>query len=64
MLHFTIPNMTCGGCAKSVTRALLSVDPHARIDTDPPKRAVRVDSTFDESAFRAALNEAGYPDKR
>lgn len=64
MLHFTIPNMTCGGCAKSVTRALLSVDPHARIDTDPPARAVRVDSTFDESAFRAALNEAGYPDKR
>ena len=26
MLRFYIPNMTCGGCAKSVTKALLSVD--------------------------------------
>lgn len=64
MFRFNIPNMTCGGCAKSVTRALLSVDPQARIETDPPTREVRVDSTFDESAFLAVLSEAGYPDKR
>lgn len=63
MLRFYIPNMTCGGCAKSVTKALLSVDPQARIETDPPAREVRVDSAADENAFRAALNEAGYPDK-
>ena len=31
MHRFYIPNMTCGGCAKSVTKALLSVDPQARI---------------------------------
>ncbi|HSP31409.1 MAG TPA: heavy-metal-associated domain-containing protein [Halomonas sp.] len=64
MLHFDIPSMTCGGCAKSVTKALLSVDPQARIETDPPMRKVRVDSALDESAFLAALREAGYPDKR
>ena len=64
MLRFYIPNMTCGGCAKSVTKALLSVDPQARIETDPPTREVRVESTMDESAFLAVLDEAGYPDKR
>ena len=64
MLRFHIPNMTCGGCAKSVKKALLSVDPQARIETDPPMRKVRVDSALDESAFLAALREAGYPDKR
>ncbi len=64
MLRFYIPNMTCGGCAQSVTKALLSVDPQARIETDPPAREVRVESTMDESAFLAALNEAGYPDKQ
>lgn len=62
MLRFHIPNMTCGGCAKSVTKALLSVDPQARIQTDPPAREVRVDSVVDESAFLAVLKEAGYPD--
>lgn len=61
MLRFQIPNMTCGSCARSVTKALQSVDPHARIETDPPAREVRVESAADESAFRAALGEAGYP---
>ncbi len=61
MMRFNIANMTCGGCAKSVTRALLSVDPRARIETDPPAREVRVDSDLDESVFLAVLSEAGYP---
>ncbi|MGO2347167.1 MAG: heavy-metal-associated domain-containing protein, partial [Providencia sp.] len=26
MINLTIPNMTCGGCAKSVTKALLDID--------------------------------------
>ena len=64
MHRFHIPNMTCGGCAKSVTKALLSVDPQARIETDPPAREVRVDSAMDESAFLVVLHEAGYPDKQ
>ena len=64
MLRFYIPNMTCGGCARSVTKALLSVDPHARVETDSPAREVRVESAVDESAFLAALSEAGYPDKQ
>ncbi len=64
MLHFYIPNMTCGGCAKSVTKALLSVDPQARIETDPATRDVRVDSALDKSAFLTVLSEAGYPNKQ
>ncbi|TCV97718.1 copper chaperone [Luteibacter rhizovicinus] len=64
MHRFYIPNMTCGGCAKSVTKALLSVDSQARIETDPSAREVRVDSALDESVFLAVLSEAGYPDKR
>lgn len=64
MLHFYIPNMTCGGCAKSVTKALLNVDPQARIDTDPSMGNVKVDSALDENAFLAALSAAGYPNKQ
>lgn len=61
MMRFNVANMTCGGCAKSVTKALLSVDPQARIETNPPAREVRIDSAMDESAFLAVLSEAGYP---
>lgn len=64
MLRFNIPNMTCGGCASSVRKALLSVDPQAHIETDPPAREVRVESAADETTLRAALADAGYPDKQ
>ncbi|PHV05725.1 heavy metal transport/detoxification protein [Janthinobacterium sp. BJB412] len=61
MMHFKVANMSCGGCAKSVAKALLSVDPQARIETDPPAREVRVESAVDESAFLTVLSEAGFP---
>lgn len=64
MIRFYIPNMTCGGCANSVTKALLSVDPQAHIQANPPAREVMVDSVLDESAFLTALSEAGYPDRQ
>lgn len=43
MFSFHIPNMTCGGCAKTVTRILHGVDPQARVETDPPRREARVE---------------------
>ncbi|AUU07999.1 copper chaperone [Serratia marcescens] len=61
MIRFHIPAMTCGGCASSVTRALLNVDPQARIQTDPARREVFIDSALQSDAFGAALDEAGFP---
>jgi copper chaperone len=61
MFLFTVPNMTCGGCAKSVTKALQSVDADAKIETDPPKHEVRVQTPASEAALRVVLSEAGYP---
>lgn len=61
MHHFTVPNMTCGGCAKSVTKALLSVDTQARIETNPAAGEVKVDSTLKAEVLLAVLDEAGYP---
>ncbi|SSC66227.1 MULTISPECIES: heavy-metal-associated domain-containing protein [Rhizobiaceae] len=61
MLRFQVPNMTCGGCAKSVTKALLSVDGMARIETDPDKRKVLIETSADRAALVAVLEEAGYP---
>ncbi len=60
MHKFNIPTMTCGGCAKSITKALLSVDSQARIETDPTTREARVDSLLDKNIFLVALSEAGY----
>ena len=56
--------MTCGGCARSVTKALMDADPNARIETGPAAREVRVESALSEAVFVAALAEAGFPDAR
>lgn len=63
MFSFHIPNMTCGGCAKTVTRILRRRSPGARRDRSP-RREARVESTLDKHAFLEALSEAGYPEGR
>lgn len=63
-MQFHIENMTCGGCARSVTKAIQSVDPAARVETDPAIRKVVVTSSLPRSDFEAVLAEAGYPADR
>lgn len=64
MFQFTAPDMTCGGCARRVNNALLSVDPAADVTTNPPTREVTVTTKVDEQVLPAALTEAGYPAER
>lgn len=60
-MEFRVEGMTCGGCAKSVTKAIQSVDANANIQTDPANRTVKVDSTASAAAIQEVLAEAGYP---
>ncbi|MDD2056906.1 heavy-metal-associated domain-containing protein [Pseudomonas sp. GD03860] len=64
MHSFHVPNMTCGGCAKSVTNALKSIDSDAKVETNPSAREVKVESSLDRDAFVQVLGEAGYPVKQ
>ena len=40
-MEFHVDGMTCGGCARSVTRAIQQIDPNARVVADPPSGLVR-----------------------
>ena len=60
-MQFHIENMTCGGCARSVTRAIKDVDPDANIITDPPSRSVKVETSVSEEQIVSALQSAGFP---
>ena len=60
-MELRIDNMTCGGCAKSVTKAIQSVDPNAVITIDLSTRTVKVETAATPSALTKGLEDAGYP---
>ncbi|KAB2703285.1 heavy-metal-associated domain-containing protein [Brucella lupini] len=60
-MQLKIANMTCGGCARSVTKAIQSIDPNARIETDLGAGTVKVETTATEAALQRVLADAGYP---
>jgi copper chaperone len=60
-MQFRIDNMTCGGCARSVTKTIQKVDPAAEVEVDLDTKLVEVRSSRDGGAFAAALVEAGFP---
>ena len=60
-MEFHVEGMTCGGCARSVTKAIELVDPAATVSTDPPSRRVQVQTSASEAQIIAALTEAGFP---
>ncbi len=61
LMQFHIDNMTCGGCARSVTKAIQSVDANARVTADPPNRLIEVESSASPEQLEAALRDAGFP---
>ena len=60
-MQFHLDDMTCGGCARGVTRAIQAVDPQASVVADPPSRLVQVQTTASEAQIAEALREAGFP---
>ena len=59
---YTVTGMTCGHCAASVTEELTELAGVETVDVGVETGAVTVTSAtpLDESAVRAAVEEAGY----
>lgn len=60
-MQFYIHSMTCSGCARSVTKAIQSVDANAQVTVDAPHRRVQVLTTASQAEIAEVLTEAGYP---
>ena len=60
--EYTVEGMTCGHCAASVTEEISEIDGVEDVDVVVETGAVTVTSAtpLDESAVRAAVEEAGY----
>jgi copper chaperone len=57
---FSVEGMTCGHCEKAVTKALLAVDPQAKIVIDRTLNKVEVDSQQTRDTLKQAITDEGY----
>lgn len=60
-MQFHVENMTCGGCARAVTKAVQTIDADATVEATPKDRTVVVTSEKPRDAFVPALEAAGFP---
>ena len=60
-MRLHLPDMSCSGCARSVTRALQSVDGLASIVIDQNRREVELTSDLPRECFASPLAAAGFP---
>lgn len=61
MYELQVEGMSCGGCVRSVTKSVQSVDSNAKVEVDLPGKKVRVDTQASLEAVKSAISEAGYP---
>jgi len=61
MYTLKVENMTCGGCAARVTRAVQALDPEAKVEVLLKDRLVHVQSAAAADAIADAVSAAGYP---
>nr|WP_298094189.1 heavy-metal-associated domain-containing protein [uncultured Shinella sp.] len=59
-LSFTVSDMTCGHCAKTITSAVLAAYPAAKVDIDLSTKRVAIDHAGDRSAVASVIEAEGY----
>ena len=59
-LAFTIPDMTCGHCAKTITGAVLSAYPDAKIDIDLTSKRASIKNGGGRAALLSVIEAEGY----
>jgi copper chaperone len=60
-MKFTVPDMTCGHCVASLTKAVRTLDPAAEVKADLASKTLTVETASSATAVARALEEAGYP---
>lgn len=59
-LELAVKDMSCGGCANSIARALTGVDPAAAVDIDVSTKIVKIASTLPATQLIEAIEAAGF----
>lgn len=59
-IQLKVPDMACGACSKTITQAVLKIDPQAIVKADPKTKQVIVETQASELSVKEAIKTAGY----
>jgi copper chaperone len=59
-IELKVPDMACGACAETITKAVLKVDPKASVKADPKTKQVTVETQASLTSVKEAITSAGY----
>ncbi len=60
MIELKVPDMTCGHCVSTITKAVKELDATARVEVSLPDHLVRVDGKATQQDVLHCITEAGY----
>lgn len=63
MYQFSVPDMTCGHCVSTITKAVKSEDPKAKIEILLREHLVKIESELSQEEIAQRIAEAGYTPK-
>ncbi len=59
-MELSVKDMSCGGCASAIARAVTNADPVAKLDIDIATKVVKIDSVLPPQRLVAAIEAAGF----
>jgi copper chaperone len=59
-MKFEVRDMSCGGCANAITRAVTAADPRATLEINVATKVVVIDSVTLPEKFLTAIEAAGF----
>lgn len=63
MQRYSVPDMTCGHCVKTIEKAVKGVDPQAEVTADIAAQEITVRSDAAEARITDAIRSAGYENR-
>jgi len=57
---FTVSDLACGACVDTITQAISSIDPQAKVIASPQTKLVQIESDLPVVTLQAAIVNAGY----
>jgi copper chaperone len=59
-IQLTVPDMACGACATTITKAIHNLDSQAAVQADLQTKQVTIASSASASSVKEAIAAAGY----